>query len=366
MNDSEAELLDQKIRIGSAEIRNRFVRSATHEWLASPDGTPTEEIGNIYERLAIGRVGLIISGYSYISSEGKGSEGQQGMHGDHVIPAYREISDRIHRCGSTFFAQLVHTGRHAFPTKKNPRPLSPSELPIPKTEIISKEMSEREIQEVIDDYLKAIDRARRCGIDGVQIHCAHGFLLSSFLSPFLNRREDDWGGDTERRSKIVVEILSRAKKLFPEYPIAVKMNSFDGVDGGIEEKEAVAIAKILCEEKIDAIEVSGGIEEAPIDVTCQKAIVGEKEAYFKEQSKAIKSHVECLVMLVGGLRSIGVMAEMIKGGFADMISMSRPLIREPDIVAKLIAGRKEDATCVSCNRCHDTTGIKCNHGKRQR
>jgi 2,4-dienoyl-CoA reductase-like NADH-dependent reductase (Old Yellow Enzyme family) len=236
-------------------------------------------------------------------------------------------------------------------------------MPIPGTNTISKAMSDVEIRMTIEDFVKAVSRVKRSGADGVQLHLAHGFLLSEFISPYLNRREDDWGGDTERRTGIVIEILRKARRENSGFPIAVKMNVTDGVEGGIGLKEAVKIAKILDEEGIDAIETSGGIDEAPKDVTCQKVTKPEEEAYFKEFSREIKRVVGCPVILVGGLRSLSVMESMVSEGYADMISLSRPLIREPTLVKKFMSGRSSMAMCVSCNKCFDVDGIKCNYKK---
>ena len=362
----DAQPLAEGIDIGRARIRNRFVRSATHEWLAADDGTPTESIVQMYEALARHRIGLIISGYAYVSRDGKGSKGQQGMHSDHVIPHYREMADRIHRHGASFFVQLVHNGRYSFPTMESSNPPSPSELPVPGTSIKSRAMTEEEIERVINDYVDAIGRGARAGVDGVQLHCAHGFLISSFFSPFLNRREDDWGGDTSGRTRIAIEILRKARKRFREYPIIAKMNCTDGVEGGIDMRESVAIAKILSSEGIDAIEVSGGIEEAPTDITCQRVASSDQEAYFREYGKAIRRAVGCPVILVGGIRSLGVMRRILSDAYADMVSMSRPLIREPDLISKILDGRKTEASCVSCNKCFDETGMKCNRTSRLR
>lgn len=354
----DAQLLVSEIQIGKLKIRNRFVRSATHEWLASEDGSPTSQIADIHDILTKNEIGLSTSGYAYISPDGKGAIRQQGMHSDHVIPFYRRIADRVHSNRSAFLVQLVHTGR--FADQINANPMSPTELPVPNSKIRSRSMTQKEIKRVINDYVKAIARTKKSGADGAQLHCAHGFLLSSFFSPFLNRREDDWGTDTEGRTRIAVEIMRKARKKFPDFPLTVKMNCYDGVEGGIDLKEAVNISKILSSEGIDAIEVSGGIDEAPIDVTCQRVLSQDQEAYFKDYSKAIRKKVDCPVILVGGIRSLEVMREIISGGFADMIALSRPLIREPDIVSKILNGKKSEASCVSCNKCFDSTGVKCN------
>lgn len=360
---SSGSTLFEGIDVGSVRIKNRFVRSATHEWLAEADGGLTEPIFNIYKRLAKGEVGLIISGYSFVSRCGKGSAGQQGIYDDRLVEGYVRLSRLVHEHGSRLFVQIVHCGRNSLVTSDCPAPFAPSALPIPGTSLTSTEMSEEDIQKTIGDFVRAVARVKRSEADGAQLHCAHGFLLSEFLSPYLNRREDSWGGDTDRRASIVVDILRKARKENPGFPIAVKMNVTDGVEGGIDLKEAVRIARILYEEGIDAIETSGGIDEAPRDITSQRVTNPGEEAYFKEFSREIKKVVGCPVILVGGLRSLSVMEEIVSEGFADMISMSRPFIREPTLVKNFMSGRSSAAKCASCNKCFDVDGIKCNNKK---
>jgi 2,4-dienoyl-CoA reductase-like NADH-dependent reductase (Old Yellow Enzyme family) len=362
-NEEHGHLFDE-INIGSVRIGNRFVRSATHECLAQEDGGLTDRIQGMYERLATGKVGLITSGYSYVLPCGKGSNGQQGIYDDHLINGYMRASAAIRKHGSRFFIQVVHCGKNALVTKECPQPLAPSGFDIPGTTQTSKEMTEAEILKTIDAFVEAIRRARVATADGVQLHCAHGFLLSSFLSPYLNRREDDWGGDTERRARIVVEIIRRGIIANPGFPITAKMNVYDGVEGGTDMEEAKKIAKILDEEGIAAIETSGGIGEGPKEITCQEVMSPSDEAYFKEYSRAIKRIVSCPVILVGGMRSIPVMRRILEEGYADMISLSRPLIREPNLIEKFAARRSTSSTCKSCNKCFDANGLKCNYGKK--
>ena len=361
MSIRELDVLLEEIDIDNVRIRNRFVRSATHEWLAAEDGTISHEIMGIYERLAENHIGLIISGYSHVTKCGKSSRAQQGIWDDIMISGYSQVAETVRRFGSAFFIQIVHGGRHGLITEDCPQKMAPSSVPLPGSNAMPKEMSSVEIDSVINDFARATERAVKAKVDGVQIHCAHGFLLSSFLSPYTNRREDDWGGDTERRTRIIVEILRRSKKMAPGLAIAVKMNAWDGVEGGIDKREAVRIARILDSEGISAIEVSGGIEDAPHEITCAEDIDSEdKEAYFREHSRAIKEAVDCPVILVGGNRSIVNMSRMISEGYADLVALSRPLIREPNLISKFISGDAMTASCTSCNGCFDETGIKCN------
>jgi len=364
----DIETLLAEIEIGRVKIRNRFVRSATHEWMAEEDGRITDNIIRGYSCLAENNIGLIISGYSYVSPCGKSSARQQGIYDNRFIQDYAMLTKKVNDLGARFFVQIVHGGRQALRTKNCPGPVGPSHVPLPydpespNDKKYPKELDNEDIETIIGDFSNSISRLDKAKVDGVQLHCAHGFLLSNFLSPYTNTREDDWGGDTNSRTRIVVEILRSARKVVGNLPIAVKMNAYDGVDGGIETREAVAIAKILDSEGIDAIEVSGGIEDARQEITCVQDIqTEEQEAYFREYSREIKRNVECPVILVGGNRSLNIMKRIIKEGYADMISLSRPLIREPNLITKFMRGDSERATCVSCNECFDVNGIKCNY-----
>jgi 2,4-dienoyl-CoA reductase-like NADH-dependent reductase (Old Yellow Enzyme family) len=352
-------MLFEPVEIDGMHVANRFVRSATHEWLAEDDGTPTDAIGDLYETLAEREVGLIITGYSFVSPEGRSSKRQQGIYDDRFVEPYRRITRRVHRYDSKIVLQIVHGGRQALVTPEHPVPLAPSAVRDSKSGITPAAMSEEQIHRVVEDFAQAIRRAKDAGFDGVQLHCAHGFLLSSFISPYTNRRSDGWGGSVENRVRIISEIIKRAGELVGDFPVLVKLNATDGIEGGLDAPECVEIAEALEAAGVCAVEVSGGIFEAG-EVTAKRGIeTAEQEAYFKDYSKMIREAVDIPVMLVGGLRSKSMMEELIVEGYADLVSMSRPFIREPDLVVKFREG-VERAECVSCNRCFDERGVRCN------
>ncbi len=360
-------MIFEPITIDDLEIQNRFVRSATHEWLADEDGRPTPEIGDMYEELAKNEVGLIITGYSYVNPRGRSSDKQQGIYDDSFVEPYRRITSRVHKYKSKIVIQIVHGGRQAKPTTKYPIPIAPSAVTDTSSGITPREMTETDILETIGDFANAARRAKEAGFDGVQLHCAHGFLLSNFISPYTNLRNDRWGGSVEKRTQIVVDIIKRIRQMIgDDFPIMVKLNATDGFDErsgkiGLDAPECVEIAKILVQNGICAIEVSGGISEAG-EVMSRPAIdKPEKEAYFKQYSKMIKENVDIPIILVGGVRSKSMMESLINDGYADMVSMSRPFIRELDLVMKLKSGENEQVSCVSCNRCFDSSGVKCNY-----
>jgi 2,4-dienoyl-CoA reductase-like NADH-dependent reductase (Old Yellow Enzyme family) len=355
------------ITVCNLELQNRFVRSATHEFMAEEDGTPTSRLGDLYEELAKNEVGLIITGYSYVLPGGQSDIYQQGIYDDRFIEPYRKITERVHKYKSKIVLQIVHGGRQASLSEEYPIPMAPSEVKDGHSAVVPREMTEQEILEIIEAFTKAAVRAKKAGFDGLQLHCAHGFLLSNFISPYTNRRTDRWGGSVENRARIVTEIVRRIKEEAGDsFPILVKLNATDGfragsskAELGLDISQAVETAKLLEKAGVCAIEVSGGISEAG-GVTIKTAInAPAKEAYFKDYSKAIKSAVNLPVILVGGIRSLQVINYLLENGFADLISMSRAFISEPDIVLKFKSGKVEKARCVSCNLCFDPEGISC-------
>ena len=360
-------MIFKPINVCNLNIQNRFVRSATHEWLADENGQATSRIGDMYEELAKNEVGLIITGYSCVNPRGKSSDNQQGIYDDSFIEPYRKITSKVHKYKSKIIIQIVHGGRQAQPTSKYPIPVAPSAVTDSSSGITPMEMTEAEILETIEDFANAARRAKEAGFDGVQLHCAHGFLLSSFISPYTNQRNDRWGGSVEKRTQIIVDIIKRIREMVGEdFPIMVKLNATDGFDEksgkvGLDAPEYVEITKILEQNSVFAIEVSGGIFEAGEVMSRPDIDKPEKEAYFKKYSKTIKEAVNIPVILVGGVRSKTIMQSLLNDGYADMVSMSRPFIRDPGLVLKLKSNEIEQVSCMSCNRCFDSSGVKCNY-----
>ncbi|ABE51920.1 NADH:flavin oxidoreductase [Methanococcoides burtonii] len=357
-------MLFEPITMAGLTVKNRFVRSATNEGMAELDGTVTKGIGDMYEDLAREDVGLIITGYSYVDVKGQSDERQQGIYDDRFIGPYREIVSRVHKYDSKIFLQIVHGGRQSI-VKEGVALLAPSAVEDPASGKVPVEMTEEDIFDTIENFAEAARRSKEAGFDGVQIHCAHGFLLSSFISPYTNHRTDKWGGSVENRARIVTEIVKRIQeKVGKDFPVMVKMNATDGFDVfsgkiGLDAPECVEIASLLEKAGICAIEVSGGIFEAG-PVMSQNGIDSEdKEAYFRRYSKMILDTVKIPVILVGGIRTKAVMESILRG-YADMISLSRPFIAEPDLVVKLKEG-SDRVKCVSCNGCFRTDGVSCTY-----
>ena len=350
------------IQMGTLETPNRFVRSATNDYMADNDGRITGRQIELYRRLAEGGIGLIITGFLYVHPTGKASPGQTGIYSDDHIPGLRSLTDTVHKAGSIIAAQIVHGGRQARPKICGGEAIAPSAVEDTKTKVRPREMSGDEVESVIRWFVDASVRVQKAGFDAVQLHAAHGYLLSQFISPHTNRRNDHWGGTAEKRSRIIFAILQKVREAAGQgYPVFIKLNVKDFLPGGLDIRESLPLAVSLDKAGIDAIEISGGMMEAEGTPTVQTDILSpDREAYFRMFAEQIKPEIQCPLILVGGIRSARVMEQLIQNGTADMVSMCRPFIREPDLVAKF-QQNKEKADCISCNKCFNPRGIRCPH-----
>lgn len=358
--------------IGRLELRNRFVRSATWEGMADSNGAPTDRLISLYETLAEGGAGLLITGYAFVHEGGKQLSRTLGMHSDTVVAPMRTLPRRVHDKGGRIVAQLYHGGGQANRKSSGLSPIAPSALSLPQYPEIPVEMSQEDIREAVAAFARAAGRAREAGFDGVQLHGAHGYLISQFLSPLANRRTDEYGGTPENRSRFLAEIVRAVRNCVGrEYPVWVKLNGDDFLPGGFPLEEAVLAARMLEREGIDAIEVSGGTPASGDRTPARSRIdSADKEAYHRALARAVKRAVGVPVGLVGGLRSPSVIEEIFRAGDADFFSMARPLIREPGLVRRWISGDLSKSACISCNGCFGAGlkdgGIRCVQHKRDR
>jgi 2,4-dienoyl-CoA reductase-like NADH-dependent reductase (Old Yellow Enzyme family) len=345
-------MLFEPFNLSGIELKNRIVRSATYEKRANIDGFVTDVLIDFYKELTKGGVGLIITGNALVHVSGRSVPQMICIHNDHYIDRLRNLTDAIHNLGGKIVIQLVHGGRQCFPVLLGgERPLAPSEVYDPSTKVMPKEMTNENIWEIIEAFGDAARRAMYAGFDGVQIHGAHGYLISEFLSPHTNRRNDYWGGDEERRFHFLEEVYKTMRReVGNNYPIFIKMNANDFIEGGLTPGESLRIAKRLEELGIDAIEISGGMYESGSKTAQPNILNKDQEAYFREYSRFFKQELNVPIILVGGIRSKDVAEDILQKKDADLIALSRPLIREPDLPNKFLAG-KEKADCISCNGC---------------
>ncbi len=345
--------LFEKTKMNQVPLKNRFVRSATWEGLANPDGSCSEKVKEMMVELARGQVGLIITGHAYVHPAGRAHIGQLGIYDDFLIDSYKKMIEEVQNEGSRIILQINHAGGRAALQTENERALGPSSLKI--KDYCSREMTEGEIKKTVKDFKDAAIRAKKAGFDGVQIHGAHGFLLSEFLSPFFNRRIDRFGGSVENRSRVILEILQNIRsELGKNFLVTIKLNSDDFIEGGFTLSEMVQVSVLLEREGIDAVEISGGTSLNVSKYSSSRIIKGkvsEDEVYYREAARMLKKNISVPLLLVGGIRSFDVAKELIEKEETDYISLCRPLIREPYLIKCWQSGDYRKASCISCNRC---------------
>ncbi len=338
--------------IGAIKTRNRIIRAAVHERGADDSGRITAVNIAVCEQLARGGAGLIITGFYYVNPLGVSTHNQTGLENDERVFQLQELTSAVHRHGCPIVAQLCHAGRQSNPKLlRASLPVAPSPITDKSTGITPRELSKLEIEDIIEDFYRAAMRAKQAGFDGVELHAAHGYLLSAFLSPCTNQRHDIYGGNLANRARIVQMIIRRIKERYAEeLAVLVKVNCADFLPGGNKIAESIEIGRLIAAAGADALEISGGMWESGDKITRRGIKKSKHEAYFKEEARQMKRAVGCPVILVGGLRSLEVMENIISHGYADLVSLARPFIREPDFVAKLKDG-KEKCDCISCNGC---------------
>jgi len=363
-------------KIGSIEIKNRFIRSATYEGMATEKGYVTDQHVELYKTLAKGGVGLIITGYSFVQESGKAFDKQMGVHKDDYIPGLSRIAETVHKNGDNckVALQIAHCGHQSRVLENT---IAPSAQEEKLTRKIPREMTRDEIRDTIDAFSQAIRRAKEAGFDAVQLHGAHGYIITQFLSPYINKRTDDYGGNLENRTRFLEEIYYKSVELVgKDFPIFIKMNGVDFIDGGTTISESTEVAKRLENIGYAAIEVSAGIWEV---AKLKKKDLGWKSTFLPESrifvgtmnepaynlayAKEFKKVLDIPVILIGGINSLDLVEQILTNESADFVSFSRPLIREPDLPNRWMKGiGNQKVDCIFCNGCLATTvtpGLRC-------
>jgi len=357
---------------GPIKVKNRLIRSATSFRATDDFGRPTSKLLDLYSELGEGGVGTIITGM-----EDGGLMVDHEVFRDADMAAYRKVPQVIHQYGAAAIQQISHKGSQI-------KAISDESL------YSLNRLSDLEIEQLIQQFVKNIDRSRQVGFDGVQLHGAHGYLLSEFLSPAQNRRTDKWGGSTENRFRVIGEIIKRSKEKHSDFPIFIKINGYDFQENGMREPEAVKIAKLLEKAGCDGIEVSCGVgrdgfsivrtPEPPIDAILELTPYREKSSMAKFfismgaryritsytplynynvcAASEIKKNVNIPVMVVGGIRSLLDMQTIVGNNLADFVSMGRPFIIEPGIVNSLKNKNQTESACINCGFCLLSASIK--------
>ncbi len=384
--------------IGTIELKNRILRSATHEGMGDPHGKPLKEWYDLYEKLAKGGAGGIITGYVGVKQNGKAVFNMRMFDKDEYVADYKDFNLKLKNENTPIILQIAHAGSQTSSKITGTIPLSVS----PTKNFYGercKEIDENEIEDMIDCFVKSIERAKKAEFAGVQLHAAHGYLLSEFVSPFLNKRKDKWGGNIENRFRILYEILQRSREKVGRFPILAKVSAFDEKRNRKELEEIIKGCQILQDSGCDAIEVSCGygfkgfdtIRVPRIPVEAMLALIPNfknysplKRALFKivvpwvikkykpihnynvNSAERIKKNLDIPVIVVGGIRTLADIENIIETKGIDFVSMCRPFIIEPNIVNKFQERKAIESKCIDCGYCLlgvGTNKLKCYFGK---
>jgi len=346
-------------KIGDLEIKNRLVRSATAERMADESGYPRGQYYDFYRELAAGGVGLIITGHMYVHPSGKCHPEMTGVYDDDQVLGLAKLADVIHAEGGKVVAQINHGGMQCAKDAVDGT-IAPSTINADFLSQPAREMVTGEIEMLIKAYAQAARRVKEAGFDGVQLHGAHGYLINQFLSPYVNKRQDAWGGDFERRTRFLRLVAKAVRdQVGPAYPMLIKFGMQDGIEGGLSADDGARVINLMADMGLDGVEISGGLRSQNSKKGIRRP---EEEAYFRPLVQQARKVTNLPISLVGGLRSRTVMEDVLSSGDADFVSLCRPLISEPNLPNLLKAGAKDKSRCISSNNCwadHSGVGIGC-------
>ncbi|MCP4117221.1 MAG: NADH:flavin oxidoreductase/NADH oxidase family protein [Desulfobacteraceae bacterium] len=337
-------------------VKNRLFKSAMSEQLGDREHNPEKELVKLYETWAEGGIGISVTGNVMVDRRALGEPGNVVLDEESDLSGFEAWAEAGTRNGTQLWMQLNHPGKQS-PSFLTKEPVAPSAVPLTgalKSAFSPpRELAEAEIHGIIAKFAQSAVLAKKTGFSGVQIHCAHGYLLSQFLSPWHNRREDEWGGTPEKRMRFLVAVYRAIReKVGDDYPVGLKMNSADFRNGGFSVEESMNVALAMQEEGIDLIEISGGTYENP-SMTGHATGSSDREAYFIEYADAIRKKLTVPLVVTGGFRSGPAMEAALTSGVTDMIGLARPLAVEPDLPNRLML----DPACVSHLK-RPGTGIK--------
>ncbi len=334
------------------QLKNRLIRSATFETGGARHGLITPYLAQIHKALAEGGVGLIITGMMGVGRNSCINGSMVKLYDESFVPLFAADVEEVHRAGGKIVVQLGHSGAHAAVLEDGKYPYAPSDYQAAKA------MTVEQIRAVVEDYGNAALQCKLAGSDGVQVHGAHGYLISQFLSPYFNKREDAYGGTIENRARFLLEVFRSIRaKVGSDYPVLLKINYSDLVDANSTREEIVWVCSELEKIGIDALEVSAGIGIDSVSLPSQPSSRGE--GFFSEYALQLAARVDTPVISVGGYRSLARMEEVLNQGNVAAISLSRPLISEPDLPRRWESGEHVRPRCVACNQCYLQRKLHC-------
>jgi len=378
------------IVINGLHIKNRIVKAPTMESMATEDGAPTDQLIRHYKRAAKGECGLMMMGLCYVNKEGKAYFSENGIYDDKLIPEWKRFTDEIHEVGGKIVMQISHGGRQVDPRLLEGRKgKAPSSAPNLLHLYRPQKLEDSEIIGIIRDFGAAAGRVKEAGFDAVQIHSSGGYLLAGFLSPITNWRKDAWGGDEKRRFHLFEEVYKSVRQnVGTDYPVFAKIHLGDFLIMGHPFPANYQAALSMQELGVDAIEIAIGIMEnctitfskgeMPVSIIddhigpfmknywkavalCYKPFSKVKKPYFQTAALELKRKGLAIpLLLAGGIRRFDEAEHIIASKTADLVGMSRPIIREPNLPQRWMRGDRRDSTCISCNKCLLDMGINAN------
>ena len=352
----------EELPIGNMTARNRIVRSATAEELCTLEGVPSKRLADFYGELARGGVGTIITGYAYVCPDGKPSARALNMGEGADEDACRSLVEAAHEDGARIVAQLVYGGSKSPAAVNSSLPvIGPSAIEHPKTGVVPREAAADDLKRVANAFGAAAERAKRLGFDGVEVHAAHGYLLSQFLDGRFNQRVDGYGGSLEGRARFVLECVRTVRHAVGEgYPVLVKLNSCDvhgdttGDAGGFSEEESLQVAQWLVEAGASCIDVSGDWHAVEADDVSGEPFFGSFGTRL-----AMRLGAETPVIVTGGWRDLDTVERYLETTGIAGIGLGRPLICQTVLPALWETDSQRVAQCNSCNWCVGKNGLPC-------
>ena len=344
------------------EMKNRFIRSATWENMTTANGHMTEELYDIYETLAKNEVGAIITGYANVVAEEQPNAGMMGIYDDSFIEEYKVLTQRVHQHGSRLILQVAYGGTKTTYNVGDRVIFAPSAVAEMATQTLGKEMTKEEINYIVDAFAQAARRAKESGFDAIQIHGAHTYLINQFLSPYYNRRQDEYGGSLENRMRFLIEIYEAMRQqVGASYPILVKLTATDFFEGGLTFEETKVIAKTMEQIGVNGIELSGNVHGKAKSLVGQRYddVEIQKEGYFYEYGRQISELINIPVITVGGFSELSTMTTILIETKLDYFALARPLLAEPDLIKRWSEGQTSKVKCVRCSRCRTDIGNYC-------
>jgi 2,4-dienoyl-CoA reductase-like NADH-dependent reductase (Old Yellow Enzyme family)/thioredoxin reductase len=344
-------------RIGKLDLKNRIVMPPMATNFADPDGSVNNRHIAYYVSRAKGGVGYVTFEHTGVLKQGRLSANMALIDSDQQIPSFRKLVEAIHQDGGKIVIQINHAGRSTSSTVTGMPLVAPSAIACPFRKELPRELSSKEIQKIVQAFGQAARRVREAGADGVEIHMAHGYLIDEFLSPFSNKREDEYGGDANRRIRMAIEVLGTVRdQVGPDFPVLCRLSADEYVDGGLKLVDSKEIAKALETNGADGLHVSACV---PASGYLTQPPYYVEEGSFAHLAQGIKSVVSIPVIAVGRIRTPQLANQILEEKKADLISMGRALIADPELPRKAFQGRLEEILpCISCNRC----GLSVNKG----